>query len=595
LLKMVNTLLDFSRVEAGRIQAQYDPTDLAQFTSELASVFRSAIEQAGLTLSVDCPALPDPVYVDRDMWEKIVLNILSNAFKHTFEGGISVGLRWQREFVELAVTDSGVGIPASEQARLFERFHRVKGAKSRTHEGTGIGLALVQELAAAHGGTIEVESEPGRGSTFRVRIRTGRAHLAPERISDKTLATGITGQATAYVQEALLWSPGRVSNSQYPSGPPEAIATISGSDALRSDKRRYRILWADDNADMRDYVTRLLAHTYEVQGAPDGEVALRLALEHPPDLVLSDVMMPRLDGFGLLRALRADERTKTVPVILLSARAGEEASVEGLHAGADDYLVKPFSARELTARVRTHLELASLRRAWAQELEQANRELEAFSYSVSHDLRAPLRAIDGFSKALLTQQGDRLDEQGKSHLNRVRAAATRMGGLIDAMLDLARVSRSHVRREAIQLGDLAASVVDDLRRRSPERRVHCEIDIDLSARADPRLLRAVLENLLGNAWKFTAGRAEARIHVGRVDGDGVPTFFIQDNGAGFDMNYADKLFQPFSRLHAQSDFEGTGVGLATVQRIIARHSGRIWAESKLNEGATFYFTLASAT
>jgi signal transduction histidine kinase len=421
--------------------------------------------------------------------------------------------------------------------------------------------------------------------------------LAPERIGDKARAGGVTGQVTAYVQEALLWLPERASNSQFPSGAPEAAAAISGEHAHHgtANKRRYRILWADDNADMRDYVTRLLATSYDVHAAPDGEAALLSAFEQPPDLVLSDVMMPRLDGFGLLRALRAHERTKTVPVILLSARAGEEAAVEGLHAGADDYLVKPFSARELLARVRTHLELADLRRTWAQQLEQANRELEAFSYSVSHDLRAPLRAIDGFSKALLTQQGDRLDEQGKAHLNRVRAAAARMASLIDAMLDLARVSRSHVRRETVSIGEIAASVIDELQRRSPERRVKIEIEAGLSARADARLLRAMLENLLGNAWKFSAGREEAQIRVGRLDRAGAATFFVADNGAGFDMNYADKLFQPFSRLHAQRDFEGTGIGLATVQRIIARHGGVISAESKLGEGATFFFTLASET
>jgi signal transduction histidine kinase len=597
LLKLVNTLLDFSRIEAGRMQAQYEATDLALFTGELASVFRSAVEQAGLTLTVDCPTLPEPIYVDRDMWEKIVLNILSNAFKHTFAGGISLTLRLSGEHAELAVSDSGVGIAESEQPRLFERFHRVKGTKSRTHEGTGIGLALVQELAAAHGGSVRVASQLGQGSTFTVSVRAGRAHLPGERVVSETRASAITGQVAAYVQEALHWLPEAASNSQFPVDGIEdvhAAGDAAASPAVGA-QRRDRILWADDNSDMRDYVSRLLSNRYDVAAVPDGETALRSALENPPDLVLSDIMMPGLDGFGLLRKLRGHERTRTVPVILLSARAGEESAVEGLHAGADDYLVKPFSARELLARVRTHLELARLRRSWARELEQANQELEAFSYSVSHDLRAPLRAVDGFSKALLMQQGDRLDEQGKAHLARVRAAASRMSGLIDALLELSRVSRGVLRRETVNLSELAQSVFDDLQRRSPERQVSFEVEPDLTAQADPRLMHAVFENLLGNAWKFTEGRAPAQIRVGTLSGASEPTFRISDNGAGFDMNYADKLFQAFSRLHAQSEFEGTGIGLATVQRIVSRHGGRVWAEGVPGSGATFYFNLTGQT
>src|SRR6266478_5602713 len=370
LLKLVNTLLDFSRIEAGRTQASYEPTDLAAYTAELASVFRSAVEKAGLTLVVDCPPLPEPVYVDREMWEKIVLNLLSNAFKHTFEGSITITLRWLGDYAELAVADTGVGIPETELPRLFERFHRVKGAKSRTHEGTGIGLALVQELVSLHSGAVSIESEEGKGSTFRVTVKTGTAHIPSDRQGAARALVSTTARATAYVEEALHWLPnatrdppptGLVDVASFPSG-----ALSSGALATSGD-RRSRIIWADDNADMRDYVRRLLADRYDVLAVPDGLAALAAAQEQHPDLVLSDVMMPGLDGFGLLRALRADARTRTLPVILLSARAGEEAAIEGLDAGADDYLAKPFSAQELLARVRTHLELARVRREWANE------------------------------------------------------------------------------------------------------------------------------------------------------------------------------------------------------------------------------------
>jgi signal transduction histidine kinase/DNA-binding response OmpR family regulator len=368
LLKLVNVLLDFSRIEAGRVQAHYEPTDLAALTVELSSNFRSAMERGGLTLTVDCPALPEPIYVDHEMWEKIVLNLLSNAFKHTFEGGVAVRLTWLDGTAQLAVEDTGVGIPAEEMPRLFDRFHRVKGAASRTHEGTGIGLSLVRELVQAHAGLIRVQSELGKGSRFIITLKAGTAHLPADKVGNAAGVTARGRSATAYVQEALRW----LASTPDTGAAPESYIPDSGAAASVPEPTgpRARILWADDNADMRRYVARLLGRSYDVLAVADGQAALEAARAAPPDLVLSDVMMPRLDGFGLLKALRADERTRRLPVILLSARAGEESAVEGLDAGADDYLVKPFSALELTARVRTHLEMARQRREWECELEQ---------------------------------------------------------------------------------------------------------------------------------------------------------------------------------------------------------------------------------
>lgn len=357
LLKLVNTLLDFSRIEAGRIQAVHEPTDLAACTAELASVFRSAIERAGLRLVVECPTLPEPVYVDRDMWEKIVLNLLSNAFKFTFEGEIAVNLSWDGEHIALAVRDTGTGIPAHELPHIFERFHRIRNAQARTHEGTGIGLALVQELVRLHGGQITVASAVGVGTTFTVTIPTGTAHLPADRVgATRSLASTALG-ADAYVEEALRWLPDAPENQR----DVEAQFTPALASPFPSTPARARILLADDNADMRAYVQRLLSQRWEVEAVADGLKAWAVACEHVPDLVLADVMMPGLDGFELLRALRADSRTREVPILLLSARAGEEARVDGLEAGADDYLIKPFSARELLARVEAHLTLKRLR------------------------------------------------------------------------------------------------------------------------------------------------------------------------------------------------------------------------------------------
>jgi PAS domain S-box-containing protein len=383
LLKLVNTLLDFSRIEAGRIQAVYEPTDLGTYTAELASVFRSAIEKAGLRLIIDCSPLREPVYVDREMWEKIVLNLISNAFKFTFEGEISVSLRQIGEIVELTVRDTGTGIPESEVPHLFERFHRVKGARGRSLEGSGIGLALVQELVKVHGGTVRVESEVDRGSTFAATILLGSAHLPDDRVEGARplLSTGLRGEV--YVEEALRWLPEERSADRdiHPEAHLPKTSTAAASHAQAGSQSsgpepRPRILLADDNADMRDYVGRLLSGRYEVVAAIDGEDALRAARERAPDLVLTDVMMPRLDGFGLLKELRSDERLKTVPVILLSARAGEEASVEGIASGADDYLIKPFSARELVTRVDSHLKMARLRAEVVTALRESEAKLE---------------------------------------------------------------------------------------------------------------------------------------------------------------------------------------------------------------------------
>jgi PAS domain S-box-containing protein len=355
LLRLVNSLLDFSRIEAGRIDAAYEPTDLAVLTTDLASAFRSAIEKAGLTLVVDCPTLPRPVYVDRDMWEKIVLNLLSNAFKFTFEGEIRVALRMVDDQVELRVADTGVGIPAEDLDRVFDRFHRVRHTRARTHEGTGIGLALVQELARLHGGTTSVTSEEGRGSSFIVTVRTGTSHLPADRIRERqSAATGVA--AMPYVEEALRWLPaGNQTAARLGDG--AVTPTPAGGSAAPA-----RVLIADDNADMRDYLARILGQHYRVETVADGGAALSHIRAQPPDLVLTDVMMPTLDGFGLLAAVRGEPRTRTVPVILLSARAGQEARIEGLRAGADEYLVKPFSARELLASVTSQIQLARVRR-----------------------------------------------------------------------------------------------------------------------------------------------------------------------------------------------------------------------------------------
>jgi signal transduction histidine kinase len=350
LRKLVNSLLDFSRIEAGRVEVRYQATDLATFTKDLASVFRSAVEEAGLRLLVHCEAMPRPAYVDRDMWEKVVLNLLSNAFKFTLEGDIEVALSEEGGQARLVVRDSGVGIASEQLPRVFDRFHRVAGARSRSQEGTGIGLALVKELVKLHGGTIAVTSEPDKGTAFTVSIPLGREHLPAARVDAEETPVSATVDRSSFVDDAL-----RSSNSSYLNAPP-AAATLPSA-------RHERILVVDDNADMRSYLERLLEPHWKVVVASDGTDALRAMEQAAFDLVLTDMMMPNLDGRGLIEHLRGQEATRTLPVIVLSAQAGDEARIAGLAQGADDYLVKPFSAAELIARIDVQLMRAKLRRA----------------------------------------------------------------------------------------------------------------------------------------------------------------------------------------------------------------------------------------
>jgi signal transduction histidine kinase len=574
LLKLVNALLDFSRLEAGRVDATFEPTNLAALTAEVAGMFDSAATRAGVGLTIDCASVETQAWVDRESYEKIVANLVSNALKYTLKGEITVRLSEEESSFVLEVADTGVGIEPAELPKVFERFYRAAGTIGRSREGTGIGLSLVRDLVLLHGGEVGATSAVGEGSTFCVRIPKGCTHLAKDAVR-MTARRRSRGGAVPFTAEARL-----------PVDPPEEVESATMPvDAARA---KPLVLVVDDSPDLRRYMATLLSEIYTVQTASDGAEALEVIARRPPDVVVSDVMMPRLDGFELLKRLRADSKTESIPLILLSARAGEEAAIEGLDAGADDYLAKPFSSRELLARVRTHLALAKLRAGWSAKLLGAYQELDAFSYSVSHDLRTPLRAIQGFARLLAQDSADALDQQGRHYVDRIESGASKMSVLIDALLELAKVARVMPTIMDTDLSALAASVVSDLRQAEPDRRVDIQIAEGLAARGDQRLLRVALANLIGNAWKFTAKVEAPRIEVGSTDDK---AFYVRDNGAGFDMQFAGRMFTPFQRMHASHEFDGTGIGLATVAKIVGRHGGRIWAESAPGAGATFFFTL----
>ncbi len=393
LQKLVNTLLDFSRLESGNANGSFEPVDLARYTAELAEMFEPAVTRAGLAFVLDCRPLDEAVWIDREMWAKIVLNLLSNALKFTHEGSITVTVERRDGLARLSVSDTGVGIDAGEQARLFERFHRILGARARTHEGSGIGLALVAELAVVHGGTTSVSSIPGEGSTFFVEIPFGNGHLPAEQLATRSDSQAIGSTVSGFVAEAERW---------LTPADQTASAGVGGQQEPAAPDGRPRVLVVDDNADMRDYVAGLLAADYAVQTAANGLVALELARKRPPDLVLTDVMMPQMDGFELLSALHAEFPTMHIPVVMLSARAGGEGIAEGLEAGADDYLVKPFGARELLARVRANLELDRAKRMREQlERNQAMQDqAERLALVGSWEVDLATRALRGSEQFL---------------------------------------------------------------------------------------------------------------------------------------------------------------------------------------------------
>jgi PAS domain S-box-containing protein len=894
LLKLVNTLLDFSRLEAGRLTANYERVDLSAFTAELAAVFRSAVEKAGLQLRVDCPPLAGTAYVDRDMWEKIVFNLLSNALKFTLAGEIAVRVRQAGSNFELTVTDSGVGIPEQELPNLFKRFHRIENVRSRTHEGTGIGLALVLELTRLHGGQVNVTSREGEGSQFTVTLPAGRAHLPDEQVEPIGTETGpyqtrhassLTRiKAESFLEEALRWLPGESAAPFAP--PPREQARFSAR------PKAARIVLIDDNADMREYVRRLLGVSYVVDSFSDGEAALAALREERPDLLLTDVMMPRLDGFGLLKAIRSDPKLNTLPVILLSARAGEEASVEGYDAGADDYLIKPFTARELLSRVAAHLKmgrlraeiaaqnsklsaqdlasrrlaaivessddaiisktldgiitswnqgaerlfgyapeeiigesilvlipperrdeepqilarlrqgepiehyetvrrhkdgrlldvsltvspirdergrvigaskiarditarrradarqralvdmLASVNRAaalpeiyeaalnamlrclnadrasillsdeqhvmrfvawrglsdgyravveghspwspgdpdpqpvcidnlndvtleprirtvvekegiWAlafipltyerrlmgklmlyydaphgfepgevqlasaiasqiafavqrqrgaqalealvaertRSLREAVGQMEEFSYSVSHDLRSPVRAMRGFAEVLLEDYGAQLDEQGRDLLTRICRNGVRMDRLIQDLLTYSRISRLEIGLEPVPLDRVLRNVIDQYPELRPTRAtIEIPASLPLVLAHEPSLTQ-VLSNLLSNAVKFVAPGRRPCVVVSAEQRAGVVRVSLADNGIGVPPDYQGRLFNMFERLHPQLNYEGTGIGLAIVRKAMERMNGKVGMHSLEAGGSCFWIEL----
>jgi signal transduction histidine kinase len=691
--KLVNTLLEFSRLEAGRLEGRFQRVDIAVVTLDLASSFRSAIERAGMTLRTHAGVIGDAVYVDMELWERIVLNLVSNAFKYSVEGEIGVGVYSDGSEVRVTVTDTGSGIPADQLEKIFDRFHRVENSGARSLEGTGIGLAMVRELVWLHGGTIAVESEFGRGSTFTVTIPVGSAHLPGDRIvREQGVGLRSIHQLEAFVQEAERWaddspSAGGAAGGGVAGGAGAAAGGVAGfaggagdaagfaggdgtggggasgvgsrgaaADGASGDgasgdgagasgewapmtvvpreelgdlgdgrsglgdgrpRTRYTVVLADDNADMREYVERLLSPQFNVITARDGQDALEKMLAHRPDLLLTDVMMPRLDGFSLLKLIRETPEIQHVPVILLSARAGEEAKIEGLEAGADDYLVKPFGARELLARVDSNIRIAKDRAAamaaYAEKLEQAvrrrtqelrrlnhsletsNEDLQQFAHVASHDLKEPVRKIRTFTGRLLDEYAGHLPHEAVSFLQKIMQATIRMGTMIEGVLTYSILNSNEHLMGSIDLNEIFTQIESDLELVIQETGAEVrwgELPHIEGARV---LIYQLFYNLINNALKFSRNVDKPLIviesRVTQGGGKQIAELTIRDNGIGFDAAQADKIFEAFARLNSKDKFEGTGLGLSLCRKIAERHHGSIAATGVRGEGAVFVVRL----
>jgi len=704
LYRHVSDLLDAARLEAGRMTIAYVRADAANLARLMASHFDGLAEEKGMRFATEIPAALT-AEIDVEKLQRILLNLLSNAFKFTPDGGaITLRLHAADGSIVIEVADNGPGVPAKLRQAVFERFRQGSGGTARSFGGTGLGLAIVKEFAELHGGSAAIGEAPGGGALLRVVLPQRAPPGAPILAAGVELDEQVDRQA---VEELRRHD--------------DDVIDAAGTPADAA-----LVLVVDDNRDMNAYVAAALRSHYRVASAFDGEEGLEKALALQPDLILSDIMMPRLAGDRMVAALRRRPQMQDVPILVLTAKADDELRVKLLQDGVQDYLGKPFSTDELLARVGALLavrrrSVEQLRRSeeryrllveqaadgifvagvagryvdvnsagcqmlgypreeilglsmgdviaaeeaprlgtemsrfagggvarsdWhmrrkdgslfygevlgrqlpdgriqtilrdviervesenlirglnadlerrvearTAELRAANRELDSFAYAVSHDLRTPLRALSGLTGALHEDYGERLDDEARDYLDEIGRASRRMADLVDGLLVLSRTVRGEMRRDRVDLTGLAREVLAELGRSDPERRVDGQVEPDLTAAGDARMIDAVLRNLIGNAWKYTAGRERAEIRVFAGSRQGQRIYCVADNGAGFDMAHAARLFQPFQRLHRQDEFPGIGIGLATVQRIVHRHGGEVWGEGRPGQGATFSFSL----
>ena len=572
LLRLIDDLLDLSRIDAGRLRLLLGAVDLRQLAEQSVEAFRPAAEAKRISLVLDAPEPTDGLHGDPHRLEIILTNLLGNALKFTPEGGnIEVRVRVEDGAAHLVVRDDGPGISEEEQPRIFDRFHQVEGSARRRNEGAGIGLALARELAEMHGGSLTVESELGRGSTFSLRLPLGRDHFRPEVIERRKVAMEVRVGRRASDHAALARDPDPGVEPALPPPPP-----LQEDDVLLENGRRARILVAEDNADLREFLRSMLTPAYDVVLAIDGQDGLAKAKAERPDLVLSDVMMPQMSGMDLVAAIKADPALQNTPVILLTARTGSEAVLEGYTSGADDFVNKPVHPRILLARIRAQLRLRQMSLQLAQQERLA--AVGTLAAGVGHEVRNPINAVLNGARALLARPDN--DAGTQRVLQVIEEAGTRIDGISAALLDHAHPAEQDSARPC----DVRAGIDATLRlleHRTKNVQVHRAYGTDLAVLASAAELNQVFLNLLDNAIRSSAKNLWIRVE----ESAGNVIVHVDDDGPGVPEAIARRVFDPFFTTRGPG--EGTGLGLYLSRKIVAKYGGELRLGTRPGGGASF--------
>jgi signal transduction histidine kinase len=602
LLRQVNALLDGAKLESGRLRLEPSEGNLGTLLTDLVAAARPHAERRGIRLLTEqLDEIPDSVF-DAPKGETIAANLISNALKFTPPGGCvivrAVPAEAEKESIAFEVEDDGPGIPEEELERIFERFHQVEGPTSREQGGTGLGLSLVRELARLHGGTVSVRSRLGVGSTFRVELPRDPGDTLTDRRRKPRRREDQLAQARAEVLAAREYALQSLRDT--------LLADIEVPRLLREGPQTLRfqppsgaprILLVEDNADLRNFVAARLSRRYRVELAADGAAGLAAASRIRPDLIVSDVMMPVMDGFELCRRLKSDPAFAATPILLLTARAGTEAIAEGLDVGADDYVVKPFALRELEARIAAHLRARETERQ-LHERESRLAAIGQMTSSVVHDLRNPLTLVKGYADlahALVLRGGDMATIARE--LETVRTESDRLKRMIEEILDFARGGSPRLALETVAAGPFLDEVLQPLAADLKERGIETDLDVRLApsirVTLDRDRIQRVLENLITNAREALAvwGR-EKRVAIRACAAGGRLTVRVADSGPGIPEETAEHLFEPFA---TNGKKQGTGLGLVTVRNLVKAHGGEIEVETRSAEGgAAFTISLPLA-
>ena len=570
LLRLIDDLLDLSRIDAGRLRLRIGPVDLRLLVEQAVEAFLPAASAKQIAMEWSAPPSTPDLYGDPHRLEIIVTNLLGNALKFTgSHGRITIRVEQSDSHLEIAVADTGEGISREDLGKIFERFHQVEGSARRRREGAGIGLALARELAELHGGSIDVTSEVGRGSTFLVRLPLGRDHFHPDVVERRKvdLAVPVGRRATDFGQERE--EPPIVPVAPIPERAP-------GDELLFEGGRRARLVVAEDNADLREFLRTLLLPSYDVIAASDGREALELVRAERPDLVLSDVMMPHMTGTDLCMAIKDDESLQNTPVILLTARTGSEAVLEGYTSGADDFVNKPIHPRILLARIRAQLRLRALGLQLAQQERLA--AVGTLAAGVGHEVRNPINAVLNGARALLDRQG--IEPSARRVLEVIEEAGRRIDGISAALLDHAHPAEQDRPRPC----DVKAGIEATLRlleHRTRHVQVHRAYGTDSPVLASAAELNQVFLNLLDNALRSSAKNLWVRVE----EKDGRVHVGIDDDGPGVPREIVNRIFDPFFTTRGPG--EGTGLGLYLSRKIVNRYGGELRVGERHGGGAAF--------